>query len=270
MAYGPFGLHFGLTALIATVCLCFLDGRTFNANSCRPQYVEADGSFSHPKSYAPLQSDVTTAVSLAATVTRVAAGWWATDLIWRSIFVSMERDGISAKALSQVVSNRPPAPRHFIQKSNAVIIYIILFATFAIDYFSAALTGSLVWEPASTLIPGRVALTGITRGVSGIDITGYFNHKPNRTLVVEVGSASAIVAWGIHPPDFFNGAEPSTVFRRVIKGAQYISVNSTLNTTMPYFALDAFEWVLDPDQVISKTWNYGADLQPSVANPGIS
>ncbi|EDR00790.1 uncharacterized protein LACBIDRAFT_312970 [Laccaria bicolor S238N-H82] len=271
--YGPFGVHFGLTALIATVCLCFLDGRTFNTNSRRPQYVEADGSFSHSKSYAPLQSDITTAVSLAASATRVAAGWWATGLVWRSIFVAMEQGGIFAEGLSQVASSRPPAYCHIIQKSNVVIIYIILVATFAIDYFSAALTGSLVWEPASTLMPGRVALTGITRGVSGIDISGYFNHKPNRTLVVEVGSAAAIVAWGSHPPDFLNGAEPSTVFRRVIKGAQYISINSTLNTTMPYFDLVAFEWVLDPAQVLTEKqlplFHDDSEFSPYSADVGV-
>ena len=143
-------MHFVLTVLVATVCLGYLDGRTFNVNSRQPRYQEVDGSVGQATSHALLQSDITTAVSLAATITRVAGGWWATGYIWRCIFVAMERGGISTKGVSQAISNRPPGHRHFTRRSNMSIIYITLFATFAIDYFSAALTGSFIWETADT------------------------------------------------------------------------------------------------------------------------
>lgn len=250
--YGPLVLHLALTTVVAMVCLRVLDGRTFNVNSRRPQYVEADGSVSHSSSFVLLQSDITTIVSLAATFTRVVCGWWSKDQIWRSILVVMERGGISIRGLSQAISNRPPTPRHFTQKRNAIIIFITIVASFAIDYFSAALTGSFVWEPAVGFTSGRVPLTGITRGVSGVDVSGYFNYNSNRNLVVQVGSASAIVAWGTHPSDFsLNGTEPFKVFRRVIKRAQNLSINSSLNITMPYFTVDAFEWAVDPDQALT-------------------
>ncbi|EDR01175.1 uncharacterized protein LACBIDRAFT_333518 [Laccaria bicolor S238N-H82] len=140
-------------------CLRHLDGRHFNVNSRRPQYREVDGSISQMTYYTPLQSDITTAVSLAATATRVAGGWWATGYIWRCIFVAMERGGISAKGLSQAISSWPPAPRHFTRKSSMLIIYLTLFATFVIDYFSAVLTGSFIWEAADSRTPGRIPLT---------------------------------------------------------------------------------------------------------------
>jgi len=117
-------MHLLVTILVAIVCLGYLDGRTFNVNSRRPQYREVDGSVAYATSYAPLQSDITTAVSLAATISRITGGWWATGYIWRCIFVAIERGGISAKGVLHAISNRPPAPRHFTRKSNIIIIYI--------------------------------------------------------------------------------------------------------------------------------------------------
>jgi hypothetical protein len=253
-------VHFALAVLVATICLGYLDGRTFNVNSRRPQYREVDGSVAYVTFYAPLQSDITTAVSLAATITRVAGGWWATDYIWRSAFVAMERGGISAKGLSQAISNRPPAPRHFTRRSNMVIIYIALFATFAIDYFSAALTGSFIWEAANTRIPGRIPLTGIANGTeqdSGMSAAEMWEsfglEPPEQRQAVAMGFAYAMVAWGIPQSDSdLHVTEPSSTIRRVIQGSQYIPTNSTLTKiTMPYFALDDFEWVRDPHQVLT-------------------
>ena len=236
-------------------CLLILDGREFNVNSRRAQYREVDGSFSYATSYAPLQSDITTAVSLAATVTRLVGGLWMTGYIWRCIFVAMERGGISAKGVSRAISSWPPAPHHFNRKSSMVIIYIALFATLAIEFFSAFLTGSIVWEAAGTRVPGKIPLSGITDGLGA-----YSNTKINHSdfsyswpEIMSMGSASASMAWGTPLSDsILNITEPSTTFRRAINGAQYISNNSTLaKVTMPYFALNAFEWVPDPHQVLT-------------------
>ena len=269
--YRPFTVHFVLTVVVATVCLGYLDGRTFNANSRRPQYREVDGSLSYATSYAPLQSDITTAVSLAASATRVAGGWWATGYIWRCIFVAMERGGISAKGVSQAISSSLPVLRHSTRKSNMAIIYITLFATFAIDYFSAALTGSFIWETGDTQIPGKIPLSGITDGtrvkVRSMSYAEIENPVfSSMSQMMTMTSASASIAWGTQAQSnsILNITEPSTTFRRVINGAQYISINSTLaNVTMPYFALNAFEWVREPYKVLT-------DKQLSLLNQNAS
>ena len=205
--------------------------------------------------YAPLQSDIAIAVSLAATVTRVASGWWATGYIWRCIFVAMERGGISLKGISKAISSWPPwppSPRHIARKSNVVIVYVAFFALFPVDYFSAFLTGSIVWEAADRLVPGTVPLTNITRGIGGKDISGYFDNLFIQEWILAVGAASANLAWGtLQSSSSSSMIKPATSFRRVLKGAQYLPTNSTLaNVTMPYFVLDAFEWVSDPLKVL--------------------
>ena len=80
-----------------------------------------------------------------------------------------------------------------------------------------------------------------------VDSSGYTSE------LVAVTSASASIAWGTPQSNsILNITEPSTTFRRAIYGAQYISTNSTLaKVTMPYFALDIFEWVRDPCQVLT-------------------
>lgn len=208
--YAPFGVHISLMAVVAATFLLCLDGRSFNIDFRRPQYQEVDGSVSHLTSYAPLQSDVATAASIAASVTRVAAGGWLAGNLWRCIFVSMERGGISLEGISQLVSQIWPAPahRHFARKSNMVIIYTTLFFTFAIDYFSAALTGSLVWEPTNRLIPGNIQLTGILKGVSGARVADYFTFDYNQRQMVEVGSASANLVWATLQPSTSSTTEP--------------------------------------------------------------
>lgn len=247
--YLPFIVHFSLTASVATVFLLGLDGKAFNTNSRRPEYKESDGSISRLSSYALLQSDITTAISLAATVTRIAGGWWSGGYIWRCIFVSMERGGISLKGVSRIISGIPIPPRNLTQRSNWIIIFITLFGTFSMDYFSAALTGSVVWEHSNRLIPGRIPVTGIKKGVPGGNMSNYFIYPDWQDRIQDYATASASLAW---LTDSTNAMDRSTIFRRILDSTQYLPVNSTLNEVIiPYFVVDDFEWIKDPDSVLT-------------------
>ena len=245
--YLPFIVHFLSTAAVATVLLLALDGRAFNTDSRQLEYKESDGSISRLSSYAPLQSDITTAISLAATVTQVAGGWWSRGYIWHCIFVSMERGGISLQGVSWVISSIPIPPRNFTQRSNKIIIFITLFATFSIDYFSAALTGSVVWEHSNRLIPGCIPVTGIKKAVPGGDMSNYFKYPNWQDRIQDYAIATASLAWLTIQPDSTNAMERSGMFRCILANTQYLPVNSTLDEViMPYFAVDDFEWIKDP------------------------
>ena len=128
-----------------------------------------------------------------------------------------------------------------------------LFATFAIDYFSTALTGSFIWEAAVTLVPGKIPLSGIRNGTvdyGQVASNGYSSFTGTNVVdlnseIIAMASTSASIAWGIPQSNSsLNFTKPSTTFQRVINGAQYISTHSTLaSVPMPYFAMDFFEWV---------------------------
>jgi hypothetical protein len=138
-------------------------------------------------------------------------------------------------------------PWNFTRRSNQVIIFITLFATFAIDYFSAALTGSIIWESTNRPITGRILVTGIKKGVQGTDVSGYFDYPDWPDAIIEQATASASLAWVTNQPNL-TITEPSTMFRRTLTTTQHLPVNSTLNNvTVPYFVVDDFEWIRDPD-----------------------
>ena len=133
-----------------------------------------------------------------------------------------------------------------------VIIFITLFATYNLDYFSSVLNGSIIWEPTFRHIPGRIPVTGILRGVSGTDVTDYFTYSDVQTTIVEIGAASANLAWTALQQNSANITEPSSTFRRIVNNTQYLSTNSTLKSvTVPYFTVDAFEWIADPDPLLT-------------------
>ena len=103
--------------------------------------------------------------------------------------------------------------------------------------------------------PGKMPLA-ITNGTTS-NVSDPTPAVPSGTSwqppVLSMASADASVAWILQSGSVLNITEPSTTFRRVIQGAQYISTNSTLDEVMmPYFAVDSFEWVRDPDQVLTK------------------
>jgi len=166
----------------------------------------------------------------------------------------MERGGITLEGISEVFSIwYIPGPRRFKRTSNMWIIWITLFTTFSIDYFSAALTGSIIWVPSHRLVPASNPVTGIMRGVSGADASGFFLYPDLQSSVIDLGTASANLAWVDIQSNSTNITEPSTTFRRVLPGARFLPVNSTVNNvTVPYFVVTDFEWIKDPDSILTK------------------
>ena len=90
------------------------------------------------------------------------------------------------------------------------------------------------------------SVTDVTPPFTSTDVADHNSE------IIMMASASAIIAWGTSQSNSsLEITEPCTTFRRVINGAQYISTYSTLaSVPMPYFAMDTFEWVQDPLQVL--------------------
>ena len=265
----PFIFHFLLTIFVAFVTLYVIDwpGVVYNLDHRRPQIMELDGSKTEAnfKSYRPLQSDITTALSVAASATRAAAVCWTGKLLWRYAFMLMEKGEITIAGFSKVVDGEIMTllwPRDVANRKNVFIVYLIIFTCFGMDYFSSILTGSVTWKVSSIMVEGLVPVMNITQGIAGGDISGYRNRSFFVSAAIEGGVAFDLVSWGTLNTDSSKPSSklptPSNITRRAIvqsadpQTIQYVPIGSTLDSIrLPYFRVDDFEYITDPDATLT-------------------
>jgi hypothetical protein len=263
----PFVLHFLLTILVAFVTLYLIDSsggnRIYNLDHRRPQFVDLDGGKTTGgiKSYRPLQSDITTALSIAASATRAAAACWAGKLLWRCAFMFMEKGEITIAGFSKVVDGGITTllwPRDVANRKNVFLVYLIIFICFGMDYFSSILTGSVTWQPTFAMVAGFVPVVNITEGEAGGDISVYRNESVIASDAIERGAALALVSWGNLNTNSSYLTLPSNLTRRAIiqwadtQTIQFLPIGSTLDTIrLPYFKVHKFEYITDPEAVLS-------------------
>jgi hypothetical protein len=264
---GPFILHFVLTVLVAFVTLYLIDSpsgdRIYNLNNRRPHFIDLDGGKTTGgiKSYRPLQSDITTALSIAASATRAAAACWAGKLLWRCAFMFMEKGEITIAGFSKVVDGGITTllrPRDVANRKNVFLVYLIIFTCFGMDYISSILTGSVTWQPTFIVVGGFVPVVNITEGAAGGDISAYRNESVIASDAIERGAALALVSWGNLNTNSSYLTLPSNLTRRAIiqwadtQTIQFLPINSTLDTIrLPYFKVDTFKYIADPEAVLS-------------------
>ena len=106
--YFPFFFHF-ITVVFVNGFMVAIRSRQFALTSRRIEVKQTDGSLVH-LGYIPLQSDITTLISILATLTRVAGASWATRIEWRCIFLFMADGGLSFGALTRMFNRFPPFP----------------------------------------------------------------------------------------------------------------------------------------------------------------
>jgi hypothetical protein len=261
----PFIFHFLMTIFVAFVTLYVIDwpDRVYNLNHRRPQVVEVDGSITQAgiKSYRPLQSDITTALSVAASATRAAAVCWTGKLLWRYAFMLMEKGEITIAGFSKVVDGGIMTllwPRDVANRKNVFLAYLIIFTCFGMDYVSSILTGSVTWQLFSVMVEGFVPVVNITQGIAGTDISFYRNKSVFVSDAIQGGVAFDLVSWGTLNTDSSNLAIPSNITRRTIvqsadtQTIQNVYIGSTLDSILlPYFRVDKFEYITDPDATLT-------------------
>ena len=237
--------------------------RIYNLDHRRPQFVDLDGgrTTADIKSSRPLQSDITTALSLAASASRAAAAWWAGKLLWRCAFMLMEKGEIIIAGFSKVVDGGITTllwPRDVANRKNVFLVYLIIFICFGMDYFSSILTGSVTWQPTFTMVEGFVPVVNITEGTAGQDISPYRNESVVVSDTIERGAALALVSWGNLITNSSFLTLPSNLTRRpIIQWAdtqviQFLPIGSTMDTIrLPYFKVEKFEYITDPEAVLS-------------------
>ncbi len=241
----PFLAHLSFFALTSLGVLYYVDGRHFHTSHRRDQIIQADGSTT-PSEYNILQSDITTILSILASVTRILGAWWATDITWRCIFLFMEKGGLSLHGVERMFGGLPPFPSHS-TLGNQVVFLAILSALFLSNFYSSILTGSITWKTGYTLSHGSKPVTNIKRGATGNSLQDFLGYEVTRTQVYFTSAIMANAAWG------GDGSNSTTTMKRVLPNTQLLSNGSILSSvTIPYFAVDEFTWIKDPDSVLTK------------------
>ena len=261
----PFIFHFLMTIFVAFMTLYVIDwpGGVYNLNHRRPHFMDLNGLTTEAgiKSYRPLQSDITTALSVAASATRAAAACWAGKLLWRYAFMLMEKGEITIAGFSKVVDGGITTllwPRDVANQKNVFLAYLIIFTCFGMDYFSSILTGSITWQLSSIRVEGLVPLMNITQGIPGGDISAYRNRSVFVLDAIQGGVAFDLVSWGTLNTDSSKLPIPSNITRRAIsqladtQTIQSLPIGSTLDSIrLPYFKVDMFEYITDPGATLT-------------------
>ena len=266
---GPFILHFILAVFVAFATLRLINSpsgdRIYHFNHRRPRFFDLNGEFTTAGAefYRPLQSDITTALSVAASATRAAAVCWVGKLLWRCAFMLMEKGEITIAGFSKVVGGGITTllPRHDVSSwKNVFLVYFIIFTCFVMDFFSSILTGSVTWQRTYITVKGSVPVMNIpsTEGLAGQDISSYRSESVLVSDAIERGAAFALVSWGsINTNSFFLNL-PSNLTRRTViqladfQAIQYLPTGSTLDTIrLPYIKVDKFEYLTDPEMTLT-------------------
>jgi hypothetical protein len=235
--------HFIITALIAIVMIYAIDNHSFNISSPKPAIEQFDGSFTHPR-YRPRQSDITTVISFALTVMRLVSGMWTAAMAWRCSFILMEKTGVSLQNINWMLTYSLPAEIRARRGITVVVVAIILLLAFPSQLAAPILTGSITWEPTENLVPGDQLATGISQSSDGGTWSNYRTYPEDVTAVSAKALGIADTAWD---------SKIGTTMKRVLRSTANLPINSTLtNVTVPYFSIDAFEWIHDPSSTITQ------------------
>ena len=145
----PLILHFASVLILVTIFRFYIAGHDFN--------LESRHALSK---FTPLQSDITT-----ATIYRLFAGMWSAAMLWRCVFILMEKGGISLEQIDSLLTwQMHICPRRKASHGFGVLISIILLAAFLSQLSGPILTGSIAWSrqfalPMAQQSPGSPTVT---------------------------------------------------------------------------------------------------------------
>ncbi|CAE6473961.1 unnamed protein product [Rhizoctonia solani] len=253
-ALWPLLLHGALAVIIAAFVLAYVDGRNFNISKRRPTVRLQDGSLVPWISFAPLQSDITTILSVAISILRLVAAGWLGSLCWRCALILMEEVGIKSEQLHFLVSyGFTISPLRTVANKKPTIswlVWAILFLTIPTQFAAPVLTGSITWVAGHyppQQLPNSIVSTFLvgmdTPVISSSDSSSFPDSVQHlREHTARVAANYDFVTWG---------REVRTDTLRRFLPDLGLEANSTLaNITIPHFSVQSIEWVKDPKSTL--------------------
>ena len=155
-AMAPLVLHL-LSVLILTIVIkTLVDRQDFNLQSRKAL-----------ARFTPLQSDITTAVSGGVAIVRTFAAMWSTSVVWRCLFILMEKGSISLEQINYLLTWQIHLhPRSKFSQRIGLLISIILLTAFPCQLSGPILTGSITWSSSHSFSENR-KVVGIDGGYTG-------------------------------------------------------------------------------------------------------
>jgi hypothetical protein len=257
----PLAAHFLLVIAITIFMLVYVDGGQFNLNSRRPSITQVDGSVTLFDHYSPLQTDVTTTLSLALVLTRLAAAAWCGATTWRCAFLLMRRTGLSLHELNTMITFGVLAK---FKSDNgeygiAIIATILLLAVLPSQLSAPILTGSTTWSPSLRHTRGLHPIAGISTPENGDPWSWYQRFPSQRSGLVMQAAGLAAIAW--------EQSDDTTTLKRVIPASRSLPINTTLaNVTLPYFTVGAIDWITDPNITLTPQQMHAIDANSPYLN----
>ncbi|QRW21187.1 transcription-associated protein 1 [Rhizoctonia solani] len=245
----PLLFHGVLTVTIAIFMLVYVNDRNFNISERKPTVQLHEGSLVPWEFYAPLQSDITTLLSISIAILRLVAAGWLGPLCWRCAFILMEKYGLRPQQLRRLISyNTVTIPRARATEGTRLtrwLIWVMLAITIPVQLSAPVLTGSITWLPAHHT-PQRLSNLTIaipTLNTGRFTTSRWFSRPENTNRLLRLAAGLTSLTWG-------RDTSTNTI-RRYIPGLQ-LEVNSTItNTTLPYFSVKSIEWVNNPNATLS-------------------
>lgn len=190
------------------------------------------------------QIQVTGIISFSLVLIRMLGGACSTLLVWRTIFVLLNRQGVTLVELVRLINYRVPMfPRggskgRQLWLSWAALVIILLWPS---GFASPAATSAVAWIPATKLSSNCIEIP--TKVADGH--TNYWDlllYSDQRSMTV----ASAASMAGINSTYAFNSQRMP--LRRYFPAHTNITASSVVDITVPYFDVD-LHWIDGADDI---------------------
>lgn len=188
------------------------------------------------------QAQVTGLISLSLVLIKMLSGACSTLLVWRTISVMLNREGITLVELVYLEKYRIPTCPRWTSKNRlfwsswaALVIVLLWPSVFASPFFTSAVT----WIPSTKLSFDHLEIPTNFRDESGNwDFLNYAEER-FKILITAVSMAEKDPAYA-----FRSKGKP---LRRYFSSAQAIPANSVIDITAPYFDVD-LNWINGADK----------------------
>lgn len=241
-------LHACYSLAFALAMIYWLDGTdvAVSDNSITTLGFMMDGTLTQPA--------VTTFISVCLVIARIFSSSWQGLAAWRCVFILLEKYELSLCDISRLVSFRLP-PLSVMRPSRpgsvtlrSIMIFVLLLA-WPCQFANPIASGSISWIPTDNYTESILQLPMLPTDTSEkLDPWHWFiDYATVREGMIQrsAGYASMVLPWSASQGGEQTIANVTSARRVVPKLGSRRPLTHVLNSTVPVFEIDSFEWVDD-------------------------